>query len=131
MLLSLLETILVMHLLAKDVTSSDEVKRDEIRNMDCNTQGQFCFQSCHTGENQNQFQQALACPEPVNRTGRYFQMIRTNKKFCTWPAKYYQPTAVTQLLRLQHSCSEITPDMMILITEVYRGWLTLVFLLKI
>lgn len=54
MLLSLLETILVMHLMAKDAVTPDEDNGDQTQNMNCGTQGRFCFLDCRKGESRSQ-----------------------------------------------------------------------------
>lgn len=51
MLLSLLETILVMHLMAKDAAAPDEDNREKIQGQGCCTHGRFGFQHCQRGEN--------------------------------------------------------------------------------
>lgn len=63
MLLSLLETILVMHLMAKDAVTSDEDNEDQTQNKSCGTQGRFCFLDCQKGESWMRLKLEVAAPE--------------------------------------------------------------------
>lgn len=53
MLLSLLETILVMHLMEKDTLSQNEGNKDQTGSEDLNKQGKTSFHNCHGGETTN------------------------------------------------------------------------------
>lgn len=65
MLLSLLETILVMHLMAKDAVAPDEDKGEEIQNNDCGAQGRFCFHNCQKGERRRWQVHRMQCRQRV------------------------------------------------------------------
>lgn len=60
MLLSLLETILVMHLMAKDAVTPDEDNGDQTQNKDSGTPGRFCFLNCQKGESERQLRLEMA-----------------------------------------------------------------------
>ena len=55
MLLSLLETILVMHLMEKDSQASQDNKADNGRNKDCNKRGKANFHNSHQGKTRIDF----------------------------------------------------------------------------
>lgn len=55
MLLSLLETILVMHLIEKDISPPEKASEEQTRSEDGNKQGKADFHNCHRGETRNQF----------------------------------------------------------------------------
>lgn len=66
MLLSLLETILVMHLMAKDAVTSDEDNGDQTQKKNCGTQGRFCCLGCQRGESWRQLHQEAVATEVIS-----------------------------------------------------------------
>lgn len=57
MLLSLLETILVMHLMGKDTSPENKTNTDNTSSEECNKQGNGIFNNCYGGEIRNQMRQ--------------------------------------------------------------------------
>lgn len=66
MLLSLLETILVMHLMAKDAVTPGEDNGDQTQTKDCGTLGRFCFLDCQRGQSWRRLHLDLAALQVVS-----------------------------------------------------------------